>query len=174
MNIHISSNFNTSTHLGALLFVALLSSGLGSCYCWPADAKAATAATVTATAAATAATTWQHQILRGGSSSTQVLDEAAAAAQQRNQVPPAQTQTSKYYMDQQLLLQLRATILTELLARRGLPLVTMEAVATPEGAQKPQVVDWDCAMSTREEPKVRMCECSLCADLDLDLGKGDV
>lgn len=166
MNIHSSSNFNTSTHLGALLFVALLCSGLGSCYCWPADAKAATAATT--------ATTWQHQILRGGSSSTQVLDEAAAAAQQRNQVPPAQTQTSKYYMDQQLLLQLRATILTELLARRGLPLVTMEAVATPEGAQKPQVVDWDCAMSTREEPKVRMCECSLCADLDLDLGKGDV
>ena len=62
----------------------------------------------------------------------------------------------KYRVDQQLLLQVRATLLTELLARRGLPVITMEAVSTPEGIKPPEVVDWDCAMSTENEPKVRI------------------
>jgi hypothetical protein len=58
-----------------------------------------------------------------------------------------------YRMQQQILLQLRATFLSEALARRGLPLPTLLEVATPEGAQKPQSVDWDCALATEDDPK---------------------
>lgn len=63
------------------------------------------------------------------------------------------TALQKYSMNLQLLYQLRATILSEVLAKRGIPLVTMETVSTPEGTKPPELVDWDCAMSTEEEPK---------------------
>ena len=58
-----------------------------------------------------------------------------------------------YRMQQQILLQLRATFLSEALARRGLPIPTLLDVATPEGAQKAQSVDWDCALATEDDPK---------------------
>jgi hypothetical protein len=58
-----------------------------------------------------------------------------------------------YRMEQQILMQLRATILSEHLAKRGIPLPTLVDVQTPEGALPPQKVDWDCALSTAEEPK---------------------
>ena len=70
---------------------------------------------------------------------------------QRHPVETNKLQT--YRMQQQYLLQLRATILTEALAGRGLPIPTLKEVATPEGMTIPQIVDWDCALSTREEPK---------------------
>ncbi|VEU33604.1 unnamed protein product [Pseudo-nitzschia multistriata] len=57
-----------------------------------------------------------------------------------------------YRMKQQVLLQLRATYLSETLAKRGLPIATIQDVATPEGTSPPQKVDWDCAMSTEEDP----------------------
>jgi hypothetical protein len=168
MNLHLHSILRTHHHhhhLGAkVLFVTLLYSRfLGICHGWPTDAAIAASA-------ATAATTWQPPIiLRGGGSSSsssarQVLkddeeddDEEEADQQKRrrsDQVQAPTQQLIKYYMDQQLLMQIRGTLLTEVLARRGLPLNTMETVATPEGAQKPQLVDWDCAMSTRDQPKV--------------------
>jgi hypothetical protein len=61
----------------------------------------------------------------------------------------------KYRLEQQMLMQLRSTFLSEALAKRGLPMTTLLDVSTPEGSKPPEIVDWDCAMSTPEEPKVR-------------------
>ena len=58
-----------------------------------------------------------------------------------------------YRMKQQILMQLRATYLSEALAKRGLPITTIADVSTPEGAAPPEKVDWDCALATEEEPK---------------------
>jgi hypothetical protein len=69
-----------------------------------------------------------------------------------------------YRMRQQFLLQLRATYLSEALAIRGIPLPTLKDVATPTGAAPPKSVDWDCAMSTLEEPK--SCMFSLDAEMN--------
>lgn len=60
----------------------------------------------------------------------------------------------KWRMDQQMLMQLRSTFLTEALAKRGIPIVSITDVSTAEGDKPPEVVDWDCAMSTVDEPKV--------------------
>jgi hypothetical protein len=57
-----------------------------------------------------------------------------------------------YRMQQQVLLQLRATMLSEALARRGLPLPSLADVTTPEGVAAPIQVDWECAISTKEKP----------------------
>lgn len=103
--------------------------------------------------------------LRGGS--TAVADaeqvEAAAAAavneSEEDAAGPDITQHPEfeslqaYRMKQQILLQLRATFLSEALARRGLPVPTLAEVVTPEGASPPQPVDWDCALATEENPK---------------------
>ena len=70
-----------------------------------------------------------------------------------SQLSPEELQAlQSYRMQQQILLQLRATYLGEALARRGLPMTTVADVSTPEGASPPQPVDWDCAMSTETNP----------------------
>ena len=61
-----------------------------------------------------------------------------------------------YRMKQQLLLQLRSTYLSEALAKRGIPLPTVSDVSTPDGKAPPKQVDWDCAVSTEDEPKTCM------------------
>lgn len=59
-----------------------------------------------------------------------------------------------YRLEQQHLLQLRSTFLSEALAVRGINIgPTLTDVATPEGAKPPKEVDWDCHMSTKEDPK---------------------
>ena len=58
-----------------------------------------------------------------------------------------------YRMKQQVLLQLRATALSEALVARGLPLPSLRDVSTLDGKLKPKKVDWDCALSTEEDPK---------------------
>lgn len=58
-----------------------------------------------------------------------------------------------YRMQQQALLNLRGIYLSESLAKRGLPIPTVQDVATPDGSQPPKPVDWDCAMSTIQDPK---------------------
>ena len=58
-----------------------------------------------------------------------------------------------YRLQQQILMQLRATFLSEALANRGFPITTLEDVATPEGSTPPQPVDWDCALATEDDPK---------------------
>lgn len=60
----------------------------------------------------------------------------------------------KYRMEQQMLMQLRSTILSEALANRGLSMTTLLDVSTADGNKPPEKIDWDCAMSTEEEPKV--------------------
>jgi hypothetical protein len=61
-----------------------------------------------------------------------------------------------YRMQQQVLLQLRASFLIEALASRGIPFPTMQDVSTATGSAPPQPVDWDCCMSTKEVPKTCM------------------
>jgi hypothetical protein len=58
-----------------------------------------------------------------------------------------------YRMKQQVLLQLRATALSEALVARGLPIPSLREVSTLDGKIKPKKVDWDCALSTEEDPK---------------------
>ena len=81
--------------------------------------------------------------LRGGATTKTSTSEKMAAIQ-------------KYKLQQQHLLQLRSTYLSEALALRGINVgPTMMDVATPEGNKPPQVVDWDCCLSTVDDPKVR-------------------
>lgn len=80
--------------------------------------------------------------VRGGSTST--------AASKENTMSP----DLKWRIQQQQLLQLRSTFLSETLAARGIPLTTMVDVSTLDGAKPPEEVDWDCAMSTERDPKV--------------------
>jgi len=66
---------------------------------------------------------------------------------------PEYDKLQAYRMKQQVLLQLRATFLSESLAKRGLPIPSLKDVSTPDGRTPPQKVDWDCAMSTVDDPK---------------------
>ncbi|KAL3942130.1 MAG: hypothetical protein SGBAC_003630 [Bacillariaceae sp.] len=90
--------------------------------------------------------------IRGGSAAVQDED---GDEEESNSVrdDPEFAKLQSYRLQQQLLLQLRGTYLSEALARRGLPLTTLEDVATPEGAAPPQAMDWDCALATPESPK---------------------
>ena len=64
---------------------------------------------------------------------------------------PDYAKLQAYRMQQQTLLQLRATELSEALALRGLPIPSMESASTPVGATPPKKVDWDCALSTKDK-----------------------
>lgn len=98
--------------------------------------------------------------IRGGS--TRILNEKEE--EEEEEVDPEEEKrrlaVQKYRMDQQMLLQLRSTFLSEALARRGLPITTIQDVSTADGNKPPEKVDWDCAMSTTEEPKVSFCCCN--------------
>lgn len=92
-------------------------------------------------------------LLRGGSTNVQEAQEDEEETSSITQHPDFDNLQS-YRMQQQLLMQLRATFLSEALAQRGLPTFpTLKDVATPDGAQPPQPVDWDCALATEEDPK---------------------
>lgn len=99
------------------------------------------------------------ETLRGGGSSTSLDDDEEEEIDEDNETTLDITQhpefeaLQSYRLKQQMLMQLRATFLGEALAKRGLPMATIQQVATPEGAAPPQSVDWDCAMSTEEDPK---------------------
>ncbi len=83
--------------------------------------------------------------LRGGSTS---------ATTKSSQVQNVK-QIQNYKLQQQHLLQLRSTFLSEALAARGIHVgPTMVDVSTPEGSKPPQEVDWDCCLSTVDDPKV--------------------
>ncbi|KAL3767272.1 hypothetical protein ACHAW5_002075 [Stephanodiscus triporus] len=61
---------------------------------------------------------------------------------------------TRYRAEQQLLYQLRSTYLTEILASRGVPnLPTLASVSTSDADRPPESVDWDCALSTEDEPR---------------------
>lgn len=60
----------------------------------------------------------------------------------------------KYKLDQQHLLQLRSTYLSEALAARGINVgPTLTDVSTPDGSKPPQLTDFECALSTEDDPK---------------------
>lgn len=74
-------------------------------------------------------------------------EQAAAAAKEEA------VKLQKWQTEQQLLLNLRSTFLSEALAKRGLPITTIADVSIADGDKPPEPTDWDCAMATEEEPK---------------------
>jgi len=99
--------------------------------------------------------------VRGGS--TRILDNEDDEDQDEEEaVDPEEEKRrlalQKWRMEQQMLMQLRSTFLSEALAKRGIPVATISDVSTADGNKPPEKVDWDCAMSTSDEPKVnRLC-----------------
>mmetsp|Transcript_34090 Transcript_34090/g.64891 ORF Transcript_34090/g.64891 Transcript_34090/m.64891 type:complete len:371 (+) Transcript_34090:108-1220(+) len=96
--------------------------------------------------------------LRGGSSTSANEDECATeddddAEEMRRQKREEHEKLVKYRTEQQMLYQLRSTYLTEMLASRGVPLPTIMSVSTADGEKPPEKVDWDCALSTDDDPK---------------------
>jgi hypothetical protein len=71
--------------------------------------------------------------------------------QQQQQQHPDVAKLQSYRMRQQVLLQLRACLLSEALVKRGVPLPSLKDAATPESATSRKLVDWDCALSTKEK-----------------------
>lgn len=60
----------------------------------------------------------------------------------------------QYRLQQQHLLHLKSTFLSEALATRGLSIgPSLTDVSIPEGVKPPKEVDWDCCKSTRDDPK---------------------
>ena len=60
-----------------------------------------------------------------------------------------------YRMDQQHLFQLRSTFLSEALSSKGVKVgPNLLDVSTVDSERPPQIVDWDCSVSTRSNPKV--------------------
>lgn len=74
-------------------------------------------------------------------------EQAAAAAKEEA------AKLQKWKTEQQLLLNLRSTFLSEALAKRGLPITTIADVSIADGDKPPEPTDWDCAMATEEQPK---------------------
>jgi hypothetical protein len=106
-------------------------------------------------------------VLDGDSESDDEEEEeevaAAAAALEDPEEERKRLVLQKWSVEQQMLMQLRSTFLSEALAKRGIPMTTLTDVATSDGDKPPERVDWDCAMSTLDEPKVRAScpvECS--------------
>eukprot|EP00978_Attheya_sp_CCMP212_P017145 scaffold45539_cov51-Attheya_sp.AAC.4 len=81
------------------------------------------------------------------------IEDEEAAKERAEQRRVEREKEIKYQMEQHVLLQLRSTLLSETLAARGLSVTTMTDVTTPAGDKPPQLTDWDCALSTHEEPK---------------------
>ena len=94
-----------------------------------------------------------HFLPRGGSDAASINDEDDDEEIQRRQRIEEYEKLSKYRTNQQMLYQLRSTYLSEMLAARGVPLPTIMSVSTPEGEKPPEKVDWDCALSTDDDPK---------------------
>jgi len=85
-------------------------------------------------------------VLRGGSTTTTTSSSKEAAAGDNSKEIAAE---NRYRMDQLFLLQSRSMHLREALVKRGL----IKEVGALNTADTPQLVDWDCAMSTTKDPK---------------------
>jgi len=111
-----------------------------------------------------------HVIPRGGSTAAAAVphdeyledsdedgeDEEEDAEEQQQAAAAAKEEAAKlqkWKTEQQLLLNLRSTFLSEALAKRGLPITTIADVSIADGDKPPQPTDWDCAMATEEQPK---------------------
>jgi len=93
----------------------------------------------------------------GAADATNDDDEEGRRRQQQQRVEEEEEyniKLTKYHNEQQLLYQLRSTYLLELLSSRGIPnLPTLTSVCTSESDRPPTTVDWDCALSTNDEPR---------------------
>jgi len=64
----------------------------------------------------------------------------------------------RYRMEQQHLMQLRSTFLSEALSSKGIKVgPNLLDVSTTEAERPPQIVDWCCSLSTLRDPKVCCC-----------------
>lgn len=100
------------------------------------------------------ATTKSEAVVRMGEEEAETIHKEEKDRQEEDITQhPEFSSLQSYRMQQQVLLQLRSTYLSEALARRGLPIPTLADVSTPDGATPPQPVDWDCAMATKENPR---------------------
>jgi len=93
------------------------------------------------------------QVLFGEDEDEEEENDEEEGAEKDIRQHPEYDKLRSYQMKQQVLLQLRATYLSEALSRRGLPIASLKDVSTPEGKTPPKKVDWDCAMSTEANPK---------------------
>eukprot|EP00566_Odontella_aurita_P011238 CAMPEP_0113564606 /NCGR_PEP_ID=MMETSP0015_2-20120614/21713_1 /TAXON_ID=2838 /ORGANISM="Odontella" /LENGTH=395 /DNA_ID=CAMNT_0000466707 /DNA_START=23 /DNA_END=1210 /DNA_ORIENTATION=+ /assembly_acc=CAM_ASM_000160 len=80
-------------------------------------------------------------------------DDVEARREAEEEARKVRAALAKYRSDQSVLLQLRSTLLSEALAQRGVPLPTLRDVCTTDGDRPAEKCDWDCALSTVEEPK---------------------
>jgi len=80
-----------------------------------------------------------------------------------------------FRMKQQVLLQLRATALSEALVGRGVPIPSLRSVSTLDGKVPPEKTDWDCALNTEKDPKHCLIsyEPEVGAKLIVPMGLGD-
>lgn len=95
--------------------------------------------------------------VRGGASTDQQNedgeDDDDEERRRREEQRDEHEKLARYRTEQQMLYQLRSTYLTEMLASRGVPLPTVASVSTADGEKPPAKVDWDCALSTDDDPK---------------------
>jgi hypothetical protein len=110
-------------------------------------------------------------LLRGGSTSTDqrdddddnfILNHDSGAdvtndddeEKQQQQQEEEYIKLTKYHNEQHLLYQLRSTYLLEVLSSRGIPnLPTLSSISTSDTNKPPTIIDWDCALSTNDEPR---------------------
>jgi hypothetical protein len=93
---------------------------------------------------------------RGGATLASPEDQDEDAEEDNLRRHPDFAKLQSYRMRQQVLLQLRAALLSEALAKRGVPLPSLTDASTPEGKASPKKVDWECAESTKEKEIVCM------------------
>lgn len=93
--------------------------------------------------------------LRGGSTgaAAEADDEQDEDEEESARLEKDRIALQRWRLEQQQLLQLRSTFLSEALADRGVPLTTMAQVSTLESDRPAETVDWDCAVSTDANPK---------------------
>ena len=93
--------------------------------------------------------------IRGGdTTNNDVVEEDDEEEERRKKRKEEHNKLIKYRTSQQLLYQLRSTYLTEILSSRGIQTIpTLSSVSTPEGSKPPTKIDWECTVSTYEDPK---------------------
>lgn len=93
---------------------------------------------------------------RGGSTEVQIAtDEHVLEEDVNGNIAKRKEEEYKvlrWRLEQQHLLQIRSVYLTEVLAQRGISIPTVSSVATLDG-ERAEPVDWQCAMSTKNNPK---------------------
>lgn len=98
---------------------------------------------------------WIWHIPRGGSTLAREVDmeEVNNAVTKKQEMRKERKKKCKYRLEQQHLLQLRSTFLTEELGTRGVFFgPTMSDLFTCEQNKHPEKCDWNCCLSTVEDP----------------------